>query len=113
MRRPRTLGAVLSVLATTIASAGLVLGSGAGAQAAATAATPLPAHVFAPYFEAYNGDSPAALSEQSGAKYLTMAFVQTEARGSCTRTGTAIRASPSRSPSSAPTSPPSGRAAAM
>ncbi|MFE4334358.1 glycosyl hydrolase family 18 protein [Streptomyces sp. NPDC056831] len=84
MRRPRTLGAVLSVLATTIASAGLVLGSGAGAQAATTAATPLPAHVFAPYFEAYNGDSPATLSEQSGAKYLTMAFVQTEARGSCT-----------------------------
>ncbi|MFD4942293.1 glycosyl hydrolase family 18 protein [Streptomyces sp. NPDC058239] len=84
MRRPRTLGAVLSVLATTIASAGLILGSGAGAQAATTAATPLPAHVFAPYFEAYNGDSPAALSEQSGAKYLTMAFVQTEARGSCT-----------------------------
>ncbi|MFJ7497035.1 glycosyl hydrolase family 18 protein [Streptomyces sp. NPDC097727] len=84
MRRPRTLGAVLSVLATTVASAGLVLGSGVGAQAATTAATPLPAHVFAPYFEAYNGDSPAALSEQSGAKYLTMAFVQTEARGSCT-----------------------------
>lgn len=84
MRRPRTLGAVLSVLATTIASAGLVLGSGIGAEAATTAATPLPAHVFAPYFEAYNGDSPAALSEQSGAKYLTMAFLQTEARGSCT-----------------------------
>ncbi|SCF82362.1 glycosyl hydrolase family 18 protein [Streptomyces sp. Ncost-T10-10d] len=84
MRRPRTLGAVLSVLATTVASAGLVLGSGVGAQAATNAATPLPAHVFAPYFEAYNGDSPAALSEQSGAKYLTMAFVQTEARGSCT-----------------------------
>ncbi|MFB7918247.1 glycosyl hydrolase family 18 protein [Streptomyces sp. NPDC056061] len=84
MRRPRTLGAVLSVLATTVASAGLVLGSGAGAQAAATAATPMPAHVFAPYFESWNGDSPAALSQQSGAKYLTMAFIQTEARGSCT-----------------------------
>ncbi|NED82562.1 chitinase [Streptomyces sp. SID11233] len=71
-------------MATAVASAGLVLGSGAGAQAAATAATPLPAHVFAPYFEAYNGDSPAALSQASGAKYLTMAFVQTEAQGSCT-----------------------------
>ncbi|MEE1838302.1 NAD-glutamate dehydrogenase domain-containing protein, partial [Streptomyces sp. JV190] len=33
----------------------MVLGSGAGAQAAPTAATPLPAHVFAPYFEAWNG----------------------------------------------------------
>ncbi|MER6501426.1 glycosyl hydrolase family 18 protein [Streptomyces sp. NPDC001455] len=84
MRRPRALGAFLSVLATTVASAGLVLGSGGGAQAAATAATPLPAHVFAPYFEAWTGDSPAALSQQSGAKYLTMAFIQTEARGSCT-----------------------------
>ncbi|MEV7405742.1 glycosyl hydrolase family 18 protein [Streptomyces sp. NPDC091267] len=82
--RPRTVGTVLSALATAVASAGLVLGSGVGAQAAATAATPLPAHVFAPYFEAYNGDSPAALSQASGAKYLTMAFVQTEARGSCT-----------------------------
>ncbi|ROQ59510.1 carbohydrate binding protein [Streptomyces sp. 840.1] len=84
MRRPRTVAAVLSALATAVASAGLVLGSGVGAQAAATAATPLPAHVFAPYFEAYNGDSPAALSQASGAKYLTMAFVQTEAKGSCT-----------------------------
>ncbi|THA71241.1 chitinase [Streptomyces sp. A0958] len=71
-------------MATAVGSAGLVLGSGAGAQAATTAATPLPAHVFAPYFEAWNGDSPAALSQASGAKYLTMAFIQTEARGSCT-----------------------------
>ncbi|MFI9628948.1 glycosyl hydrolase family 18 protein [Streptomyces sp. NPDC052042] len=84
MRRPRALGAFLSALATTVASAGLVLGSGGGAQAAATAATPLPAHVFAPYFEAWTGESPAALAQQSGAKYLTMAFIQTEARGSCT-----------------------------
>ncbi|MFF3391979.1 glycosyl hydrolase family 18 protein [Streptomyces sp. NPDC002669] len=84
MRRPRALGAVLSAVATTVASAGLILGSGTGAQAAATAATPLPAHVFAPYFESWNGDSPAALSQASGAKYLTMAFLQTEARGSCT-----------------------------
>ncbi|MEW2122171.1 glycosyl hydrolase family 18 protein [Streptomyces sp. NPDC007259] len=84
MRRPRTVGAVLSALATAVASAGLVLGSGAAAQAATTAATPMPAHVFAPYFEAWNGDSPAALAQASGAKYLTMAFIQTESRGSCT-----------------------------
>jgi hypothetical protein len=50
----------------------------------ASAATRLPAHVFAPYFEAYAGDSPATLSQQSGAKYLTMAFIQTTTRGSCT-----------------------------
>src|SRR5450759_5386335 len=45
---------------------------------------PLPAHVFAPYFEAYTTDSPAALSRESGARYLTLAFIQTPAAGSCT-----------------------------
>lgn len=52
--------------------------------AAAHAATALPSHVFAPYFEAWTGDSPSALSSQSGAKYLTMAFLQTASSGSCT-----------------------------
>ncbi|MGC5360648.1 glycosyl hydrolase family 18 protein [Streptomyces sp. DT24] len=84
MRRPRSASVLLSVLATAAASAGLFLGAGPAAQAATTAATPLPAHVFAPYFEAWNGDSPAALAQQSGAKYLTMAFIQTATRGSCT-----------------------------
>src|SRR3954454_20095402 len=52
--------------------------------ASAAAGTPLPAHVFAPYFEAYNGDSLTVLSTQSGANYLPMAFVQTPSPGSCT-----------------------------
>jgi chitinase len=43
----------------------------------------LPAHLFTPYFQAYTDDSPAALSKASGAKYLTMAFLQTEKTGSC------------------------------
>ncbi|WP_328540158.1 glycosyl hydrolase family 18 protein [Streptomyces sp. NBC_00344] len=80
MRRKRSVRALLTTLATAAASVGLVVGQGAAAHAA----TPLPTHVFAPYFEAYNGDSPAALAQQSGVKYLTMAFVQAEARGSCT-----------------------------
>ncbi|KIE26750.1 chitinase [Streptomyces sp. MUSC 125] len=67
-------------MATLAASAGLALGTGGTAHAA----TPLPTHVFAPYFEAYNGDSPAALAQASGAKYLTMAFLQTDKKGSCT-----------------------------
>lgn len=44
----------------------------------------LPTHVFAPYFESFNGDDPATISRQSGAKFLTMAFLQTETPGSCT-----------------------------
>jgi hypothetical protein len=55
-----------------------------GPAAAAPAVTPLPAHVFAPYFEAWTGESPAALAQQSGAKHLTMAFLQAAAKGSCT-----------------------------
>src|SRR6202453_1435930 len=71
-----------------IAAAGVALLS-AGLTAAATgtvhaAAASLPDHVLAPYFEAYNGDNPVALSKESGAKYLTFAFIQTAASGSCT-----------------------------
>jgi hypothetical protein len=67
--------------AAVLASAGFVAIAAGTAKAAAT---PLPAHVFAPYFEAYNGDSPVTLSQQSGAKYLTFAFIQTASAGSCT-----------------------------
>jgi chitinase len=46
-------------------------------------ARPLPSHIFAPYFEGYTTDDPAVLSAASGAKYLTLAFIQTPAPGSC------------------------------
>ncbi|MER5889008.1 glycosyl hydrolase family 18 protein [Streptomyces sp. NPDC001941] len=81
MPRFRPLSALLGAVTTVVATAGLALVGGGTAQAAAT---PLPPHVFAPYFEAYNNDSPAALAQASGAKYLTMAFLQTEKKGSCT-----------------------------
>ena len=69
-----------SVLALTAAS----VPATAAATPAASSGTPIPAHVFAPYFEAYNGDSLSGLSAESGAKYLTMAFIQTPSKGSCT-----------------------------
>lgn len=80
MRRIRSLRAALTAAATALAALGLVTVPGSPAQAA----TPLPAHVFAPYFESWTGESPAALSAQSGAKHLTMAFLQTATKGSCT-----------------------------
>jgi chitinase len=80
MRRSRiaTLAAALAVTA----GAGGFLTLSPDAEAATVSR--IPQHVFAPYFEAYNGDSMSALSQQSGNKFLTMAFVQTPSAGSCT-----------------------------
>jgi chitinase len=72
----------LAVTVAAAAVAGLLAVASPQAQAAATSR--IPAHVFAPYFEAYNGDSLSGLSAQSGNKFLTLAFVQTPSRGSCT-----------------------------
>ncbi|MFI5915007.1 carbohydrate binding domain-containing protein [Dactylosporangium sp. NPDC051541] len=71
---------IIGAAALALAATGAVLASTPQAQAA----TAIPAHVFAPYFEAYNGDSLNGLSQQSGDKYLTMAFIQTASAGSCT-----------------------------
>lgn len=84
MNLPRRLAgrrALASAVSTALAAFGLALGTSAPAAHAATA---FPAHVFAPYFEAYSGDDPATVAKDSGAKYLSMAFVQTASPGSCT-----------------------------
>jgi Ricin-type beta-trefoil lectin domain/Glycosyl hydrolases family 18 len=88
MRRPRSLTSRTAIAAAAGALAltgfGLTGAASAATTAASAAATALPAHVFAPYFEAYNGDNPVTLSQGSGAKYLTFAFIQTASAGSCT-----------------------------
>ncbi len=71
-----------ALTATVVALAAGTLLS-ANAYAGEHRAAPLPAHVFAPYFQAYTDASPAQQSQASGAKYLTMAFLQTEKTGSC------------------------------
>ncbi|WP_034271844.1 glycosyl hydrolase family 18 protein [Actinospica robiniae] len=83
MLRPRKWKAACTAAALAATSAGLVV-LGAGGASAATTNTPLPAHVFAPYWEAYSGDDPLAESQASGDKYLTAAFLQTASKGSCT-----------------------------
>ncbi|MGW2278442.1 glycosyl hydrolase family 18 protein [Streptomyces sp. NPDC001770] len=79
MRLTRSFRTVVTATVTAVAAAGLTLIGGP-----AQAATPLPSHVFAPFFETWTGDSPAALAAQSGTKHLTMAFLQTATPGSCT-----------------------------
>jgi hypothetical protein len=81
MRRRICVQAALAALATAAAAAGL-----GASPALACSSRPLPAHVFAPYFETYDtsGGSPYTLSQESGAKFLSLAFLQTAKAGSCT-----------------------------
>jgi len=79
MRRSR-LAALAAAAVVTVSVPGLHAPT---AEAKAAHRT-IPAHVFAPYFEAYNGDSLSGLAAQSGDKFLTLAFVQTPSVGSCT-----------------------------
>jgi Glycosyl hydrolases family 18 len=54
--------------------------------AAAAAYTPLPAYVYAPYYETYlapNTASLTATAQASGARYFTLAFLQSTGKNSC------------------------------
>jgi hypothetical protein len=81
---------LVGVLAAVACAAGMVVAAATPASAAPLAAGArhapaglLPAHVFAPYY--FNtSDTLAATSRASGAKYLTLAFLQTPRPGSCT-----------------------------
>ncbi|MDQ1647403.1 MAG: hypothetical protein QOJ50_3587, partial [Cryptosporangiaceae bacterium] len=79
MRRTR-----IALVASVLAAATGIGGFLAVTQTANAASGGLPAHVFAPYVEAWTGDSISSLAQQSGSKYLTMAFLQTDTAGSCT-----------------------------
>ena len=69
----RRLRAVVAVLAATA-----VLGIGP-----ASAATPIPAQVYAPYFETWTADSISGIAQDSGARYFTLAFLETLGKSSC------------------------------
>jgi hypothetical protein len=59
--------------------AGIVTG------ASASSPTSLPAHVYAPYYETYLSNTPSISStaQASGAKYFTLAFIQSAGKHSC------------------------------
>ena len=85
MRRQTTLLTALAAGATALLTLG-VTGTGASASTGHDSSSrPLPYQVFAPYYEMYDTSTDlAALSQQSGARYLSLAFLETAASGSCT-----------------------------
>jgi hypothetical protein len=68
------------------APAGSTSAAGAGGAGGAGGHGPgLPQHVFAPYYETYDTSTDlAAQAQQSGARYLSLAFLETAQPGSCT-----------------------------
>jgi chitinase len=70
-------------LVVAVGVIGVAVSTGSVGVQAASRPAALPAHVFAPYFETYLPSNLARLSQESGARYLTLAFLQTPAKGSC------------------------------
>jgi hypothetical protein len=53
-----------------------------------------PSHVYAPYFETWTTDSLTTTAQQSGARYFTLAFLETLSKTSCTLAWNGDRADP-------------------
>jgi len=81
MKRLALVAALAALLATAVTSA----------QAAPVA---LPAHVYAPYFETWTTDSLTTTAQQSGARYFTLAFLETLSKTSCALAWDGDRADP-------------------
>jgi hypothetical protein len=70
----------------TVSAALLWSLAGTITSAAAATYTSLPAHVYAPYYETYlapNTPSLTSTAQSSGAKYFTLAFLQSTGKSSC------------------------------
>jgi hypothetical protein len=85
-RRQATLLAALATGTTALLALGATTASAsAGTGSGGLSARALPYQVFAPYYEMYDTSTDlATLSQQSGARYLSLAFLQTATAGSCT-----------------------------
>jgi Glycosyl hydrolases family 18 len=82
MPSSRLRGGLVTVAVAALAA--LFVSVVTNAPAAAAAGAPLPAHAYAPYFETWTTDSITDLAQQSGARYFTLAFLQTLSKTSCT-----------------------------
>jgi hypothetical protein len=84
---------VKSAIAALAASAAVACPLGASAASG----TALPAHVYAPYYETYLGTSTPSITstaQSSGARYFTLAFIQSAGKGSCPATWNGDKSQP-------------------
>jgi hypothetical protein len=84
-RRHAPFLAALATGATVLLALGATAATANAETGAIPTSRPLPYQVFAPYYEMYDTSADlAALSQQSGARYLSLAFLETATPGSCT-----------------------------
>jgi hypothetical protein len=84
-RRHATFLATLATGTTAIFALGFTTAGASAGTGHDLGSRPLPYQVFAPYYEMYDTSTDlAALSQQSDARDLSLAFLQTAAAGSCT-----------------------------
>src|SRR5262249_33248722 len=76
------MSAVRARLAVALLSL-VAFAAGASGHASAAPAA-LPAHIYAPYFETWTTDSITQAAQDSGARYFTLAFLETLGKTSCT-----------------------------
>jgi hypothetical protein len=80
-------GALAAAAALAVSACAAAAAPAAAASSPAAGPATIPAQVYAPYFEAYLTKSNiATVAKASGARYLTLAFIQTARKGSCTAT---------------------------
>ena len=87
MSSTRWLAAIVFAAVCALASAL----AGVAASAPMRTATPVPDRVYAPYFETWTADSIATVAHQSGARYFTLAFLETLGRTPARWLGTATQ----------------------
>lgn len=76
--------ALLAIAGGLIASLAGAPGAAAAPGASAAVGIALPARVYAPYFEMWTSGKMQDVAQASGARYLTLAFLSTTGKSSCT-----------------------------
>jgi hypothetical protein len=89
----------LAAAAAALAVPGVALAlappaSAVPANAAASSPRVLPTSVYAPYFETWTNDRIDNVATASGARYFTLAFIQTPSKGSCALTWNGVATQP-------------------
>jgi hypothetical protein len=98
-----------SVLAQPAAQARATTQARTSAQAGAAGRGAFwPRQVYAPYFETWTSDSIPAVAAKSGARFFSLAFLQTAKKGSCALTWNGTKSEPVPGRATALRSPRSG-----